>query len=172
MKSKVRSHLSSGICSVILHDTFFSLSPSFSLLSPFLAGKLCRCYINSGSTILKKRKKREQKARRIVGKWNLEPVSSEMSKNSSSSDLREEGQKRRGKLEAEWRQLSSSHPKSLEERQGGKTKNKAFNGSAASRSPAQTPVEPTRSLLIQKRELSFGLLSAWHVFLLKRYFLW
>lgn len=175
MKSKVRCRLPSGLASVILHDTFFLffLSHSFSSLHlqvrPFQAGKFCRCYINSSSSGRGVRKKGRQEGEKQDKSWaycgkmrhkdkkdleRVKPVSSGTSKKLLfiRSWRKEEEQKSGRKLEAEWRQLSSSHPKSLEERQGGKTKNKALNGSAVSRAPAETLVEPARSLLIQKRD--------------------
>lgn len=83
----------------------------------------------------------------------VKPVPSGRSKNFYIKSLgKEEEQKSRRKLEAEWSQPSSSHPKGLEEREGGKTKNKALKGSAASKwAVAETPLEPVRPLLMQSR---------------------
>ena len=59
------------------------------------------------------------------------------------SGVKSEEQKSSRKLEAEWRQLSSSHPKSLE---GGRSENKTLDGSAPSR-----PCLKSRPLLMKKR---------------------
>lgn len=48
-------------------------------------------------------------------------------------------------MEAEWRQLSSSYPKSLEEREEGKTENKALNGLESSKACLKPFLEPARS---------------------------
>lgn len=77
-------------------------------------------------------------------------------KTSSSSDP---GEKRKNKRAGgNWKQsegsFSSSHPKSLEEKEGGKTQNKALNGSESS-----SVFSSWRKRLYRKRRPSFGLMS-------------
>lgn len=119
------------------------------------AGKFCCCYINSESTgcRVKKegREEREKKAsQKLSVLWENEKGSG-TSKTCTigngwklvfiRSGGEEEEQKSRRKLEAEWRWLSSSLAKSLEERELKATRNKALNGLVAS-----------RTLLRQKRD--------------------
>ena len=102
---------------------------------------------------------------RLKDKEDLErvkPVSSGTSKNSSSSDPAEKRKNKRAG--GNWKQsegsLAAHHPKSLEEREGGKTKNKALNGSAASRAPVETLHATGQVTADTEKRPGFGPISA------------